>query len=207
MIILAAAVLATSPVALPGMAVTEADYPKKPLRAGRQGRVAYRVKVDATGVPRDCEVTAAVDPDLDAQTCALVTARQRFTPAHDDHGAAITAAYSGALDWQISTRTPLADHLGVVTFTIDPHGEIARCRMAIDDNTADLAGSLCGPRLRPWIEGATGENLRPYREVTLVTVIRLAGAVEPSRPAERLLSRVSADWTIKADGSVGDCLV
>ena len=72
-------------------------YPQESLDNGEQGAVHYRVKLDASGRPTDCEITESSGyRRLDLATCAMLLENARFTP---DDGKNV---YAGRVVWKIS---------------------------------------------------------------------------------------------------------
>jgi len=64
------------------------DYPPGAARAWpRDGRVFVAVRVQLDGRATDCKVNrSSGNPAIDADTCRLVEAKVRFTPARDRLG-------------------------------------------------------------------------------------------------------------------------
>lgn len=65
---------------------TTNDYPVASLRNNEQGRVLFRLEVDATGKATTCAVTRKVSPSLDRQTCDILMKRFSYRPATDAVG-------------------------------------------------------------------------------------------------------------------------
>ena len=83
-------------------------YPPRALSAGEQGVVRFRAKVDPRGNVLQCDVTGGSGhPLLDAETCELIVAHARFSPALDSQGVARASLHDGTVKWQIPGR-PLA---------------------------------------------------------------------------------------------------
>jgi protein TonB len=68
--------------------LTSRDYPPGAIRAWpRGGRVFVAVRVQLDGRATDCKVNrSSGNPGVDADTCRLVMAKVRFTPARDERG-------------------------------------------------------------------------------------------------------------------------
>ena len=77
------------------------EYPKESLENGEQGVVRYKVRIDAAGKARKCEVVESSGyRRLDLATCQLLMDNARFTPAR--HGSkAVRATYEGRVHWRI----------------------------------------------------------------------------------------------------------
>ena len=77
-------------------------YPKSSLEAGEQGAVRYRVRIDAGGRARECEVTQSSGYErLDRATCSMLMDAGRFTPSRDRRGKSRGSAYEGRVVWRI----------------------------------------------------------------------------------------------------------
>jgi protein TonB len=68
--------------------LTSRDYPREAIRAWpRNGRVFVAVRVQLDGRATDCKINrSSGNPGIDADTCRLVMAKVRFTPARDERG-------------------------------------------------------------------------------------------------------------------------
>ncbi|HEX4847074.1 MAG TPA: energy transducer TonB [Novosphingobium sp.] len=65
-----------------------------------EGRVAFRIEVDAAGQPTACAITAASGtPALDERICPLVMPGLRFRPARDRAGKAVPGRYESRVRW------------------------------------------------------------------------------------------------------------
>ncbi|MDE2405626.1 MAG: energy transducer TonB [Sphingomonadales bacterium] len=72
------------------------------MRAGHAGITRFRLSIGSDGRVTGCEVVAGSGwPGLDAATCRLVSARARFRPATDEHGAVTGGHYASAIRWVI----------------------------------------------------------------------------------------------------------
>lgn len=82
--------------------VTENDYPTADLRAGHEGRTAYRLSIDTEGRVTNCTVTASSGwPGLDKTTCDKLTSRGKFEPATNSEGERVAGTFSAAVTWRI----------------------------------------------------------------------------------------------------------
>ncbi|MFM5950787.1 MAG: energy transducer TonB [Novosphingobium sp.] len=141
---------AAVPTGNPGNWVTTNDYPARALREQREGTVAFRVVVTPEGTVGECVITASSgSPDLDAQTCALMTARARFKPALDQNGKPTTGSYASRVRWIIPAeqrdriqtlvleKHPMPGQ-SVVTFTIGTDGRASNCVLVSGPNPAEF---------------------------------------------------------------------
>jgi TonB family protein len=79
--------------------VLQSYYPKRALAAREQGSVGFRVKIDASGQPTECQVTKSSGfPLLDKETCDLITLRAVFKPAEGLSGSQVST-HDGLVNW------------------------------------------------------------------------------------------------------------
>ncbi|MFA5969969.1 MAG: energy transducer TonB [Sphingomonas sp.] len=65
------------------------------------GVTTVSVKIDSDGHVSDCLATTVGDfAVLDAQVCALVKGKARFSPAHDDNGAPTPSSFAYPFNWK-----------------------------------------------------------------------------------------------------------
>ncbi|MDT0507318.1 TonB family protein [Novosphingobium sp. MMS21-SN21R] len=89
-----------APKSAPGSWVSDRDYPSAAIREEREGVTRFRLAIGPDGRVTGCEVTGSSgSADLDAATCAKVSARARFTPALGSDGMPAAGSYSGAVRW------------------------------------------------------------------------------------------------------------
>ncbi|OYX90714.1 MAG: hypothetical protein B7Y74_16115 [Novosphingobium sp. 35-62-5] len=89
-----------APKSAPGSWVSDRDYPTAAIREEREGTTRFRLSVGMDGKVTGCEITASSgSPDLDAATCAKVTARARFIPALGSDGMPMSGSYASAVRW------------------------------------------------------------------------------------------------------------
>lgn len=89
-----------SPKSAPGSWVSDRDYPTAAIREEREGTTRFRLAIGIDGKVTGCEITTSSgSPDLDAATCAKVTARARFIPALGSDGMPMSGSYSSAVRW------------------------------------------------------------------------------------------------------------
>lgn len=82
--------------------VSSGDYPAVALKNDQDGLVGFVLLVDEQGKVADCTVmkTSGVAA-LDAQSCAILQRRARFTPAQDASGRPVKDAVYGRIRWQL----------------------------------------------------------------------------------------------------------
>ncbi len=80
-------------------------YPAAAIRAGEQGRVVARLRIDETGTPVECQiVTSSGSTSLESATCGIALNRVRFDPARDARGAAKASYYTLPVTWKLPDR-------------------------------------------------------------------------------------------------------
>jgi TonB family protein len=129
--------------------VTAEDYPAPALRADSEGRVAFRLDVDATGAVTGCSVlTSSGSPVLDVHTCDLLRLRARFEPARDARKNPIASEYSSAIDWTLPdgrpfdvTGLPVIDRT-TIDLAVGSDGRITGCTVVELVGAARSARSL-----------------------------------------------------------------
>lgn len=86
----------------PGSWASEADYPSRAIREGREGVTRFALAIDSSGKVVRCDIVGSSGhADLDAKTCELVAKRARFEPARDGNGERTTGTFSSSIRWQI----------------------------------------------------------------------------------------------------------
>lgn len=210
-IALLAVSLANLPVMLPDFSVGEADYPTFALRYEHEGVVGFHVAVDAGGQPHDCLVTtSSTFAELDARTCEIVTARMRFTPAHDRRGRAVAASFNSRVRWKITPgeEEAFADGTTTTNLTFTPQGGVASCKVDVVGPRAkngalrcdDLPGGLATLLGTPLIELAAARLVFALR-----TGIDTAAPPE-GLPGGTLRMAVSVRIAIGEDGRIAGCV-
>lgn len=82
--------------------ITARDYPREALRHFQTGIVRVQLVIDPTGRVAGCHVVVSSGfPALDGETCTLLRARARFTPARDEEGKATSDNYVQGITWRI----------------------------------------------------------------------------------------------------------
>lgn len=96
------ALVATSPQGEVRQFFDPTDYPDDALRAGRTGVTGARYWVGVDGRLSDCHVTLnSGTASIDRQTCAILEARARLTPARDRENRAIRSLSSRDVVWSL----------------------------------------------------------------------------------------------------------
>jgi TonB family protein len=79
------------------------DYPADALLRNASGKVSYVLLIGADGRIADCTVMQSSGvAELDAQTCAILSRRARFTPATDASGKPVRDFVRGIINWAVA---------------------------------------------------------------------------------------------------------
>jgi TonB family protein len=82
-------------------------YPLRALKAGEQGRVAFRLTVETDGSLGTCEVTqSSGSKALDNETCELILRYARLAPVRNAEGRAVRAVQNGHINWRLPASAP-----------------------------------------------------------------------------------------------------
>jgi TonB family protein len=158
-IVLAAAVAAANaskPVPIdPQSWFVNDDYPADAIRAEKQGKVGYRLDVDAAGAVTGCTIIASSGSALlDAPTCELLRKRARFQPARDRNGRAIASAWNSALKWvlpaPVESATTTDSGFAVTTYEAAPDGKLLSCR-TVGEQGVRVGHDPCAGAAPSWI--------------------------------------------------------
>jgi TonB family protein len=77
-------------------------YPPGAAKRGEQGRVAFRLTIEPTGVISTCDVTESSGfKALDAETCEIMGQYARVQPVRNADGRAIRAQQNGFIVWKL----------------------------------------------------------------------------------------------------------
>src|SRR5436190_8046051 len=77
-------------------------YPPGALKRGEQGRVAFRLTIEPTGVISTCDVTESSGfKALDAETCEIMALYAQVKPVRNSDGRAIRAQQAGFINWTL----------------------------------------------------------------------------------------------------------
>jgi hypothetical protein len=83
--------------------LSDGDYPDAANRGSEAGIVQFELLIDEKGKVADCMVTETSSvPLLDAQSCAILTERARFTPAVGADGKPARDAVVGRIRWKMN---------------------------------------------------------------------------------------------------------
>jgi hypothetical protein len=88
------------PVTSPATWVSSSDLPRQFNNMPRPLTVEMGLNLNSSGVPTNCTVlSSSGEPLLDLQSCRVLMARARYTPARDSNGAAVPAFVSRNIRW------------------------------------------------------------------------------------------------------------
>jgi len=77
-------------------------YPPGALKRGEQGRVAFRLTIEPTGVISSCDVTESSGfKSLDSETCEIMSLYAQVQPVRNGDGRAIRAQQPGFIVWKL----------------------------------------------------------------------------------------------------------
>jgi len=77
-------------------------YPPGALKRGEQGRVAFRLTIEPTGVISSCDVTESSGfKALDAETCEIMSQYAQVQPVRNSDGRAIRSNTNGYIAWKL----------------------------------------------------------------------------------------------------------
>lgn len=101
-------------------------YPPGALKRGEQGRVAFTLTIEPTGVISGCQVTESSGfVALDKETCDIMGLYAHLQPVRNDEGRAIRADQKGFIVWRLP---PGATKVAVATRTTAPRPDKLICR-------------------------------------------------------------------------------
>src|SRR5438045_832444 len=77
-------------------------YPPGALKRGEQGKVAFKLTIEPTGVISTCDVTESSGfKALDAETCEIMGLYARVEPVRNADGRAIRSSTNGFIVWKL----------------------------------------------------------------------------------------------------------
>jgi TonB family protein len=83
--------------------ITNDDYPERALRAGEEGSVVVRVRVEPDGRVGECvPISSSGSEAIDRRTCHIFTSRVRYEPALDAQGNPVAAMMVSRITWRIN---------------------------------------------------------------------------------------------------------
>ncbi|RYF38168.1 MAG: energy transducer TonB [Cytophagaceae bacterium] len=125
------------PLGSPGDWVMPSDYPLIARMNAHIGVTAFKLRIDANGVPSACEITESSSHALlDEATCSLISARARFAPAKDEDGQPVASVYPNRVRWVLpNLPADTGDNSRTMTIEADvsSSGVIERCRLIQKD--------------------------------------------------------------------------
>lgn len=188
------------------------DYPEVALQKDEQGTVGVTLTVGTDGKVTDCVVNlSSGSPSLDVQTCRLLWARARFTPARDAQGKPVQDTYTQRIRWELPEPDILevAEQFARHIFTVDSKNSITGCRYEASSAWRD---SIC-PELIKIIQDSisTVPDGVPLAGSELVVEIQqrigdYRGGIElGERAGEHSFSFSRINLTIDALGMIKSC--
>lgn len=160
------------PVVSPYALISHHDYPEEALRSSEEGRVRFRVDLDASGAVSGCTtVESSGSASLDAVSCRIMTTRARFHPATDASGEPVPSSFTSTIEWWLGESSGGEERVnGVVQLWVD-------CLMG---EAAKLSPTDVSPEAVPTRAFAACASLEP----ALAAALRESGG--PTRAAEPL---------------------
>lgn len=192
------------------------EYPAEAMRAEEQGRVEFRMAIDATGAVTGCDiVTSSGSTALDATTCAVAMRRGHFTPARDAAGRAIASSVTSRIRWILPTDGPnrFASTSSLTTLDVAEIGTVSSCTNRFDGGR-DLPSAVdyC-----PFAGDPVGlqELKGPLRNQHVSITFQTALVIDGDRPRDEpyrargttTISLQRAHVDIAPDGKIAACRV
>jgi TonB family protein len=121
-------------------------YPAAARRMHEEGRVMFRLDIDATGTVTACTVVGSSGSTaLDAVTCDLARANAHFKPAVGTDGKPISSTWSKAIKWAIQDegRLPARSFSIVERINVAPDGTRLSCTSQAQGDPAKEVGAPC----------------------------------------------------------------
>lgn len=134
-----AAAAATPPKPIdPNSWMAGTAYPADARARHEQGKVGFTVEVDQTGRVTNCRITTSSgSKSLDSATCATVSAKARFTPAHDASGKNVAGHFSSTSNWALGgagakqidlTKGGVRVPVAAIEVALDSEGKVTGCK-------------------------------------------------------------------------------
>lgn len=207
------------PIGSPGEWITSNDYPATALRFEMTGITAFRLTVDAAGIPNRCEIVSSSGFDvLDRATCDRVMVKARFSPARDRKRQPVEGVYLGRIRWVMpEDRTPpapVSEFFVRALLTIDQAGKTTACQIAreVPKSPAAPAEQDCTsfPPLPPSMgTEIRGNSQAPAVEAEVQTALvftpELRARILAPRPGYEQRALYIYRFTVKKDGTQGQC--
>lgn len=106
-----------------------ADYPPQAYLQHQEGRVLYRIDVDAQGRATNCTLTEGTGyPLLDNATCPVLMRDASFEPALDHNGNPVSGTFDGTAVWQI-VDPGIQNMVLEVQYHVNDEGTVQDCRI------------------------------------------------------------------------------
>lgn len=198
----------------------EENYPFWAKKNAVEGRVRFRVAVDAAGRPLGCEVTEPSSvQDLDQPTCDLLMDQARFAPALDKRGRPIPGIYSRVVRWQLENRKPhpIQNQSFRAIITVDAAGH-RQCRIEASPGAEVDPRTCLAYLVEPGLTATVAQILldragqRDRWELIFHEGVLLPGGPASEGagigegPGEQLIDRGRFRLTIDAAGNVSACV-
>ena len=88
------------PIGSPGRWAGPMDFPREALGNGSNGRVKFRLDIDATGAAKSCAVLEQTKPvEFGKVTCDILVRRGKFEPALDKDGKPVGSFWISSVVW------------------------------------------------------------------------------------------------------------
>jgi TonB family protein len=156
------------------------DYPVEALRAKEHGVVEFELGVSESGGVERCTITrTSGSARLDAASCAIITQRARFEPAHNAAGLATPSTFKSRFRWDLpevvadgtvpagpGTFQPLISWRIVTQLDVGADGKMVNCRSDMEqpDPRYPSGGAVSCGRYR-------GRDLSSYSQGKPVQII------------------------------------
>ena len=126
-------------------------YPPRARAAGEQGRVGFRVELDQKARVLGCEVVESSGfPNLDRETCAVVTEHARFKPRPRMEGQPEIDILLGYVDWKLPGQNAAAPNAagGVRTADASDLDKVV-CKKFVNTGSLVQSNRVCKTK-RDW---------------------------------------------------------
>lgn len=202
---------------LPALFSTD-DYPVEAMRQEAEGSVGVVLRVSVGGGVTDCIVEKSSGwPSLDWQTCRILWARARFTPARDGKGRAVESATRSTIRWLLpdddegSENSPTAPWSTRVAMTLlrDLGGECVVTTLGAQSDDGDLCAAYVEAVDRLLADAKGGER-KPGKRLIADIMFRRIGDKPVALPAVAGVSvraRQRVSLSIAPDGKPDKCTV
>lgn len=207
---------ATAPIPIDGPAAwfPQSAFPAAARRADQEGRVAFKLAIDAQGGVVGCTITTSSGSEaLDAGTCDLAHTNGHFKPALDGRGKAVPGNWTGAVRWELEKQAPIpaVSFSQVGRFEISADGALISCVVDSKGPVPEVAvGNPC-EAFKSALEVFTLKG--PLRDQPVRATVQMALVMDgdPNFPEEhRIAGRTTmyasrAHFDIAPSGDVINC--